>query len=60
MKTPQQNIDNINDLMEKIKNHPLCARFSDDVYYYMVIYPKGFQLDGVRVIITAKALLWKD
>jgi len=49
MKTPQQNIDHINDLLNKIKNHPLCAQFTDDGFYYLVIYPKGFQLDGTRV-----------
>ncbi|MCK9369690.1 hypothetical protein M0R04_07260 [Candidatus Dojkabacteria bacterium] len=38
----------IRELTSTIKNHPLCLKFKEDSYYYLITYPEGFQLDGCR------------
>ena len=36
-------------LTDEIKNHPMCAGFSEDRYYFLVEYPAGdFPVHGTR------------
>ena len=44
-----QKVKAIGNLIEDIKNHCMCADFQDLKYHYLVIFPVGFQIDGVRI-----------
>jgi hypothetical protein len=46
--TIQENIEAVSQAMEAVKNHCMCAKFSDDGAQYRIIYPAGMILDGVQ------------
>lgn len=49
----QANIKKLKEIKAEVKNHCLCLDFKEDKNYYIVIFPKGYRLDGVR---ASKAL----
>ena len=59
MKTIQENLAAVESAKEVVCKHPMCLRFIEDRDTYLVLYPEGYQLDGVRAsksIGRAKAL----
>lgn len=48
MTTIKTRIQNINRLIESIKDHCMCAKFEDDGGKYRVIYPEGYFPEGVQ------------
>lgn len=62
----------IGNLLEEVKTHPMCARFSEDKWVYVVFFPPGFSLDGMRgtkkdgkakilqVMIDKMERIWKE
>jgi len=58
--TPAENIEKVNDLISKIKQHPMALKVTVSKAGILVIYPNGgFAVDGVRAsfgIGKAKAL----
>lgn len=48
--TVRDNVAAVADLIAKVRTHPMCAKFTDDIGNYTVIFPNGdFPVDGVRV-----------
>ena len=49
MKTITENIAAVKELLAEVKNHCMCFRFIEDPQHYLVQFPAGYQVDGVRV-----------
>ena len=48
MANPLENKQAVDNLIAKIKDHPMCLTFEDQVGCYQVIYPEGdFEINGV-------------
>jgi len=47
MKTIRDNIGDLKNSKEKVKNHCMCADFRECKYYFTVIFPPGHYPDGV-------------
>lgn len=39
----------VSDLVQQVKDHCMCAKFTEDKSHYLVTFPYGFALDGARV-----------
>lgn len=50
----QDRIDEIAELVQQVRNHPMCARFTDEHGVYLVIYPEGYWPMGVQVTHTGR------
>ena len=51
--TVQQNIENVNQLLDQVKNHPMCLRLRDECQKYIVEFPNNVDgLDGIRIDCT--------
>lgn len=46
----QKNVQAVKDKLIEVQSHCMCARFEDLGGCYRVLYPCGFQLDGVQAI----------
>jgi len=44
----QENIDNLDKWMDKVKNHCLCLSFEDLGGMFRVMYPEGYYPHGVQ------------
>jgi hypothetical protein len=49
MKTPIENIKQIEELLKEVKSHCMCAKLLEDEKSYTVMYPEGFIFDGCRI-----------
>lgn len=49
MGTVQENISEVKELEKQVNEHCMCLRFSQDKEHYLVLFPVGYQLGGVRV-----------
>ena len=53
MTNVQLNILEVEELLEKVRNHCMCLKFTETESHYMVIFPDGeFFANGVRVSKT--------
>lgn len=48
MNTVKERTHRVNDLIEQVKEHCMCARFEDDGVKFRVIYPEGYFPNGVQ------------
>jgi hypothetical protein len=48
MKAICENIDNLDNALRSVKNHCMCYRFTENESQYLVTFPAGYQIDGVR------------
>jgi hypothetical protein len=44
----------IDRLIQTVKAHPMCLRFTDDHGVYLVIYPEGIWPQGVQAAYTGQ------
>lgn len=44
-----QNIRRVEDLTRQVKGHAMCLQFTEDRAVYLVRFPEGYRIDGVRV-----------
>lgn len=44
----RERINKIEELKREIKSHCMCFTFKETENHYLVIFPHGFSLDGVR------------
>lgn len=44
----RENISIVEDALESVKGHCMCAKFEDNGAQFRVIYPAGMILDGVQ------------
>lgn len=49
----QDNVAALSAALARVKDHPMCAKFSETEGHFLILFPPGFRLDGVRV---AKAM----
>ena len=55
--TIQANLAAVATIRARLKEHPLCLTVTESTTHLTVIFPEGFQLDGVRVSM-ANGVLW--
>lgn len=55
--TIQANLTAASEARAKVKAHPMALRVTETQQHLTVIFPEGFQLDGVRVSM-ANGKLW--
>jgi len=55
--TIQANLSAVTTIRAKLKGHPLCLTVTESSTHLTVIFPEGFQLDGVRVSMD-NGVLW--
>jgi len=55
--TIQTNIKAVSEARAKVKAHCMALSVTESTTHLTVIFPEGFQLDGVRVIM-ANGVLW--
>lgn len=48
--TVNANKQKVTALIAEIKAHCMCAKFEDDGWKYLILYPPGFQLDGCQAV----------
>jgi len=46
----RENAEKVAELLLKVQQHCMCARFEDLGGAYRVLYAPGFQLDGVQAV----------
>lgn len=50
MKSVQSNIQELEDALDKVKNHCMCLQFIETEQHYQVNFPEGdFQVNGIRI-----------
>ncbi len=57
MQNVQENIKAANEARTKVENHCMAYNVKEDANHLTVIFPLGYQLDGVRVSM-ANGKLW--
>jgi len=47
--TVTENIAKLAQLVDTVKAHHMCAKFTETYGFYLVYFPPGYSLDGCRV-----------
>jgi hypothetical protein len=45
----QENVIKYKETLNAVKSHHMCLKFTEDKTHFLIYFPAGFQLDGVRV-----------
>jgi hypothetical protein len=49
MQNVQENLANVNEALQEVRVHCMCAHFEEDPTHYRVLYPAGMCLDGAQI-----------